>query len=158
MADPCIVSFTPERAGDFARLNQAWIEQFFRMEESDYTMLRNPQAYILDGGGQIFFAIDGDETIGTVAAARVSDTTFELAKMAVSPSHQGRGLGRLLGEAAIAYARSQGATTMFLDTSSKLPTAIALYERLGFRHTTPPEPSRYARSDVYMELALGAPE
>jgi GNAT superfamily N-acetyltransferase len=117
-------------------------------------MLRNPQTYILDGGGQIFFALDGDEAIGTVASARVSDTTFELAKMAVSPSHQGRGLGRLLGEAAIAYARSQGATMMFLDTSSKLPTAIALYERLGFRHTPPPEPSRYARSDVYMELRL----
>lgn len=154
MTDIRIVPFAPEWAEAFARLNQAWIEQFFRMEESDHTMLRNPQSYILDAGGQIFFALDGDEAVGTVAAARVSDTAFELAKMAVRPSHQGRGLGRLLAEAAIHFAREQGASLMYLDTSSKLPTAIALYERLGFRHAAPPEPSRYARSDVYMELTL----
>ena len=99
-------------------------------------------------------ATSAAKTVGTVAAARVSDTAFELAKMAVRPSHQGRGLGRLLAEAAIAFARARGATVMFLDTSSRLATAIALYERLGFRHAAPPVPSRYERADVYMELRL----
>lgn len=149
-----IVPFTADRAAAFESLNREWIERFFRLEESDLKVLLDPQRQILDAGGQIFFAIDGDEPVGTVAAVRTAPDTFELAKMAVRPSHQGHGLGALLVRAAIDYATAAGATTMFLDTNSALTTAIRLYERHGFVHTPRPYPSSYERSNVYMELLL----
>jgi putative acetyltransferase len=145
----------PFRAGfgvDFTRLNQQWIERLFRMEESDLRVLRDPEASIIAKGGQIFFALDEDTPVGTVAAVRESATVFELAKMAVSPSHQGRGLGEALGRSAIDYAREQGAAMMFLETNDRLQNAIRLYERLGFTHATPKQRSPYERSNVYMEL------
>lgn len=149
-----VVPFTSERAEAFESLNREWIERFFRMEESDIKVLRDPQRYILDGGGQIFFAVDGEDAVGTVAAVQTAPDVFELAKMGVSPSHQGHGIGERLVRAAIDYARASGATMMFLDTNSALHSAIRLYERLGFVHATRPTPSVYERSDVYMELRL----
>lgn len=149
-----IVPFTVDRAAAFESLNREWIERFFRLEESDLKVLRDPQRQILDDGGQIFFAIDGDDAVGTVAAVRTAFDTFELAKMAVRPSHQGHGLGAMLVRAAIDYATAAGATTMFLDTNSALTTAIRLYARHGFVHATRSGPNPYERSDVYMELRL----
>lgn len=149
-----IVPFTSDRKEAFEALNREWIERFFRLEESDVKVLRDPQGKVLDGGGQIFFAVDGDEAVGTVAAVRTAVDTFELAKMAVRPSHQGHGLGALLVRAAIDYAAAAGATKMFLETNSSLTTAIRLYERHGFAHAPRPGASPYARSNVYMELPL----
>ena len=71
-------------------LNVEWIEHLFRLEDSDVKVLRDPQSSIIATGGQIFFAVDGNEVVGTVAALRESPTVFELAKMAVQASHQAR--------------------------------------------------------------------
>jgi len=149
-----IVPFRPDLAAAFADLNREWIERFFRIEEADLKVLRNPEAAIISKGGQIFFAIDGTEPVGTAAALRISPTVFELAKMAVRPSHHGRGLGERLGHAVIDHARGVGARMVCLETNGVLATAIRLYERLGFVHVVRPAPSVYARSDIYMELDL----
>ena len=161
MHDITIVPYEPTLAPAFASLNVAWIEQYFRLEEADMKVLGDPGASIIAKGGQIFFALDHGVAVGTAAALRVSPTTFELAKMAVTPSHQGRGLAELLGRAVIEFATAAGAELLFLETNDALSTAIRLYERLGFRTVVPPRQSPYARSNVYMELRLpggpGAP-
>lgn len=146
-----IIPFRPDLAPAFSALNRAWIEQLFRLEAADRHLLDHPEASIIAAGGQIFFAMDGERVVGTAAAIRVSPTTFELGKMAVSPSHQGRGLGERLGRAVLEFARAEGATLVYLETNSALANAIRLYERLGFVHATRPTPSEYARADVYME-------
>jgi GNAT superfamily N-acetyltransferase len=155
MTDIRIVPFRRELAPAFQRLNLAWIERLFVVEDADRKVLGDPEHAILAPGGQIFFALDGGEPIGTVAMIRVSAARYELAKMAVAPSHQQRGIGEMLGAAAIAFARDAGAETVFLQTNSRLDGAIRLYERLGFGHAVDPDPPEYARSDVYMELPIG---
>ena len=59
-------------------------------------------------------------------------------------------------EAVIERARGLGARRLFIETSHKLPAAIALYERLGFVHLAKEAvpPSEYARADVFMERWL----
>jgi putative acetyltransferase len=152
MGEIVIVPFRPQFARAFSSLNEAWIEQFFTLEAADLKVLRDPEAAIIAKDGAIFFALDDHAPVGTVAALRVSPVVFELAKMAVTPSHQGRGIGQRLGRAAVEHARSHSAEYIFLETNDRLPDAIRLYERLGFVHATPPRPSVYARSNVYMEL------
>lgn len=154
-----IVPFRPELGPAFTELNRAWIEQFFALEPADWKVLRDPKASIVDPGGQVFFALDAGKAVGTAAAIRDSATSFELAKMAVAPSHQGRGLGLRLGQAVVDFARLSGAERLFLLTNSKLANAIRLYQRLGFAHAPLPSHSEYARADVCMELrypGLGA--
>ncbi len=155
MTEILIVPFRRELAPAFRQLNLDWIERLFVVEEADRKVLDAPEQAIIAPGGQIFFALDAGEPIGTVAMIRVSEKRFELAKMAVAPSHQRRGIGEQLGAAAIAFACGVGADTVFLLTNSSLAGAIRLYERLGFRHRPDPDPPEYARADVYMELPIG---
>ena len=149
-----IVPYRPELAAAFRQLNLDWIERLFAVEAADRKVLDDPQRAIIAPGGQIFFALDDADAIGTVAMILVSPGRYELAKMAVANSHQRCGIGEMLGAAGIDWARTAGARTVFLQTNSRLEGAIRLYERLGFRHAIDPNPSEYARSDVYMELSI----
>ena len=70
--------------------------------------------------------------------------------MAVTPSAQGLGLGRVLANAAIGRYRESRGLKLYLESHSSLAPALALYESVGFRHAAPPAPSEYERADVYM--------
>ena len=64
---------------------------------------------------------------------------------------RGRGIGRLLMVEALRLYATLGGRELFLESSSKLAPALALYESVGARH--PPAPragSHYARADVHM--------
>jgi GNAT superfamily N-acetyltransferase len=149
-----VVPFRREFAADFRRLNLDWIERLFKVEAPDLEVLDDPEAAIIATGGMIFFALEDKTVVGTVAMLRGDGSRCELAKMAVALTHQRRGIGELLGDACKDWAARYGFQTVFLETNSKLDGAIRLYERLGFRHASPPHRSEYARGDVYMELMI----
>jgi GNAT superfamily N-acetyltransferase len=149
-----VVPFQPDLAPVFARLHKDWIERLFAMEESVWKVLRNPDREVIRPGGQVFVALQGSKPAGTAAATLVSPGRFELAKMAVDPVFQGRGIGRLLGEAVVDFVRSRHADTLPLVTNSRLDGAIRLYERLGFEACPMPFQSEYGRVDAYMALVL----
>lgn len=98
-------------------------------------------------------AVDNDRPIGSAAVIAEGDGVFELAKMAVAKSHQGRGISRLLIEKCLEFARGQKASKMILVSNHQLKAALALYEKYGFRHV-PVIDSPYATADVRMELIL----
>ncbi|MCD8079632.1 MAG: GNAT family N-acetyltransferase [Bacteroides sp.] len=144
--------YTPGYQTDFVRLNSEWIRTYFRPESSDYEVFSDPEGKIIGPGGQIFLAVDEQGTcIGCCALIRHEAATFELAKMAVAPESQGSGAGRLLGEAALAYARAQGATKVFLEGNTRLEASIRLYRKLGFTEV-PLGEVVYDRCNIKMEM------
>ncbi|MGI9220343.1 MAG: GNAT family N-acetyltransferase [Woeseiaceae bacterium] len=145
-----IIDFRPDFAAAFERLNLEWLEKYFYVEEIDRIVLSNPAGKIIAGGGQILFARLDEELVGTVALKHEGEGRFELTKMAVTASQQGRGIGRALMVAAIDRFHAIEGKFLFLETSSTLQTAINLYESAGFRHETHPGGSDYERSDTYM--------
>ncbi len=152
-----VVPYRAELAPAFAALNLEWIERLFALEPADLAVLRDPEAAILAPGGALFFVLDGEAAVGTVAALAAGPGRYELAKMAVTPAYQGRGLGEALGRTVIHWARERGAATVFLLTNRRLTGAIRLYQRLGFIERPLPAQTEYRRADVYMELTLPAP-
>jgi putative acetyltransferase len=153
---PLTVQLRPFEPGDavaFRQLNEAWIEKHFKLEQPDHEALGDPVGYILEPGGHIFVACAEDRVIGCCALIRVRAGVFEVAKMAVAEEYRGRGVGRKLLAFVIEQARALGATLLKLESSDKLANAVHLYESLGFHHL-PPEPSPYARANVFMELQL----
>jgi GNAT superfamily N-acetyltransferase len=145
--------FQPGDEAAFHDINIAWIERFFVVEKKDRDTLEHPREAILDKGGAILMAVDGETAIGCVALIAMDEGGFELAKMGVSLDAQGKGAGRRLIQAAIAHARSCGARRLYLETNSALKPALKLYADAGFQHVKGP-PSPYARADVQMELLL----
>jgi putative acetyltransferase len=147
-----ILLFEPALRDDFKRLNLAWIERYFTVEPHDLEQLNHPEACV-ESGGMIFFARTEGDIVGTCALIRAKEGEFELAKMAVTPEVQGRGIGKKLGEVAIAWAKENGATRICLESNRRLETAIRLYERLGFREI-PLGDTPYQRCDIKMEIDL----
>ncbi len=147
-----IVDYDVRWREDFARLNIDWLQRFFVVEPIDRQVLSDPESHILAAGGRVLFAVDAsDHAVGTVALKHEGDGVYELTKMAVDPSQQGRGIGRLLMDGALATYRAVQGRELFLESNSRLAPALALYESVGFRHRTAPRPgSHYARADVYM--------
>lgn len=150
-----IVPYTPEYREAFFTLNQAWIQRFFTMEPRDYEVLGNPREMILDPGGHILVALEGGQPVGVCAllASDRPEYDYELAKMGVDPAFQGRGIGRALALAILEVARKSGGRKVFLESSTRLPAALSLYRKLGFREIAG-GPSPYKRSDIRMGLTL----
>ncbi|HTW60137.1 MAG TPA: GNAT family N-acetyltransferase [Terriglobales bacterium] len=151
-----IREFQPGDESSFRKLNEEWITRYFRIEPKEQEVLADPKGSILDPGGRILFATVGNQCVGCCALRRMSDTEFEVAKMAVTPAFQGAGIGRKVLHSCIEAGRAMGARRLYLETNHTLTPAIRLYESEGFRHI-PAEritPSPYARADVYMELFL----
>jgi ribosomal protein S18 acetylase RimI-like enzyme len=53
----------------------------------------------------------------------------------VNPEHRGRGVGRLLIEAALEFFRSRGAPRVVLSTAARNEAAQRLFAGMGFRRT-----------------------
>ena len=124
--------FKKEYKSDFETLNLQWIKKYFKVEEEDLKILKNPESYVIDGGGQIFFALLDGKAIGTAAMVLTKDRIFELSKMAVDSSYQGLGIGRMLINACIDFAKRKSAEEIFLITNDKLLPALVLYNSSGF--------------------------
>ncbi|HJD76856.1 ribosomal protein S18 acetylase RimI-like enzyme [Bacteroides reticulotermitis] len=147
--------YQPVYLRDFVRLNLEWIQTFFHLESSDRVVLNDPERYILKQGGQIFFAVNGQgKPVGCCALIKhAPEGYYELAKMAVSPQYQGRGIGTLLGEALLAYAREHEVRKIVLEGNTRLASSIALYRKLGFQEV-PNLNAAYERCNIKMELNI----
>lgn len=148
-----IIDYSDEFHKDFRKINYQWIKKHFKLEESDYQSLNNPNEKILQPGGHIYLARHNNKIVGTCALIKLNKDTYELAKMAVIEDDRGKGIGWLLGQAAVSKAHKLGAKTIFLESNTILKPAIALYQKLGFRKIVG-QPSAYKRCNIQMELKL----
>ncbi|UUE19373.1 GNAT family N-acetyltransferase [Microbacterium sp. J1-1] len=155
-----ISSFTgPEDALAFRLLNEAWISRLFTLTDEDRRVLEQPVEHIIRPGGDVLLArAEGTrEIVGCVALLSYGDGVFELAKMAVTPSAQGSGLGHRLVASALARASELSGRRVFLGTSTRLSAAVHIYEAAGFRRITRselPVEDYYARADTLMEIGV----
>jgi putative acetyltransferase len=151
-----IREFKPGDEACFRRLNEEWITRYFRIEEKDEKSFADPQSSILNQGGRILFATIEDKCVGCCALIYLRPDEYEVAKMAVTSTCQGSGIGRKLLQAVVETARLAGARRLYLETNHSLTPAIRLYESFGFKPIPPSRilSSPYARADVYMELFL----
>lgn len=69
---------------------------------------------------------------GSHFAELAKDDEFELRMLAVSPMERGRGIGKLLTQAALDMAVERGATRVVLSTMETMRAAHGLYEKMGF--------------------------
>lgn len=156
-----IVGFDPRYSDAFARLNYQWIEHYFAVEPEDRRALDHPFEYAIAPGGEIFFALLQGQVVGCVAmvpksADRAADGDVELAKMAVHPENQGQGIGRVLLERCIRYAREQRLKRIVLTTNDMLKPALKIYHNAGFVDLPANPDTRYARGNLAMQLILGS--
>jgi len=152
-----ICHFTPSLAPHFESLNRQWIQEYFTLEPHDVKVLGNPQKYIIDRGGRVYFAMLDGEVVGTCALYPEASGSYEFTKMAMNPALRGKGIGRKLLQFVIDDARnSLNADRIYLLTSASLNPACHLYRSLGFVDIplSREDKEKYQRADVKMEMWL----
>ncbi len=148
-----IINFDPKFRNDFKQLNVEWLQKYFVIEEHDEEQLDFPEV-ILENGGHIYFANLDGQNIGTATLIKESETEFELAKMAVTESAKGKGVGNLLMEHCIQEAKNLGAEKVILLSNRSLTPAITMYKKYGFIEVPVDPDNPYARCDIKMELVF----
>ena len=150
-----IIPFNIKYSKDFYQLNIEWLKTYFYVEPFDEEVLSNPDKYIIEKGGHIFFAMLKNQVVGTVALMPIQDEgTFELTKMAVSQEHRGHKIGQKLMQYCLDFAQIQAFKRLLLYSSRKLENAIYIYRKYGFIEVPVETNCPYVRCDIKMEYPL----
>ena len=122
------------------------IENIIRtvLEEHDITMpgtayhdesLKNMYDFYT-GPNRIYYVVLDDEEMlggaGIYPTEGLPDGTCELVKMYILKEARGKGIGKLLINKCIEFAKESGFTKIYLETMPELSKAIGMYENSGF--------------------------
>lgn len=127
-----IIDFSDELQEPIKTLNYEWLEKYFCVEQGDILTLSNPRAQIIDQGGFIFYVKLNDEIVGTASLLKKTTTVFELGKMAVTENAQGCGIGTILLEHCLEFAKQKQIQMLVLYSNTRLKSAVHLYQKYGF--------------------------
>ena len=148
-----IINYNTKYAQHFYHLNIEWLKTFFYVEPFDEEVLSQPDKYIINKGGCIFFALNDKNIVGTVALMPTQkDGVLELTKMAVLPEERGQKIGQQLLKHSIYFGKSQKLKGLLLYSNTKLENAIYLYRKYGFKELELEKDSPYRRSNIKMFL------
>lgn len=148
-----IIEYSDQYAADFKRLNLEWLQKYNLLESHDQEVIDDPRGTVLQTGGAIYLAKADNEIVGSAGLAKTGPAECELLKMGVAEPWRGKGISRLLIDKCLEKARALGAQKIILFSNHQLTTAIALYEKYGFKHV-PVIDSPFETADVKMELDL----
>lgn len=140
------VATAQDRPQIAAVVNAAFaIEKFLvgpRTDEDQLTRMMQKGLFLLarDSAGNLLASV----------YVEVRGSRGYLGMLAVDPSHQGQGLGRIMVEAAENFCRDQGCASMDLTTLNLRPELPPFYRKLGYEETGIEEfrPSRPFREAV----------
>jgi putative acetyltransferase len=126
------------------------------LEASDYALFetyrRRRTAY--------FVAIDAGEIVGGAGIAPLANgdwLTCELQRMYLHPASRGHGIGQMLLDECIAAAQTLRFAHCYAETIAQMTTALAFYERNGFRRLEGPVGgTRHEHNDRWLMLQLSA--
>ncbi len=104
-----------------------------------------------DGG--IILVKEESEIIACVAIRKISESVGELKRMYTKPSHQNKGIGKVLLEKALQLAKDCNYSVVKLDTLNYMQPAIHLYQQAGF-YETPPYYHNPVETAIYFEKVL----
>jgi putative acetyltransferase len=92
--------------------------------------------------GSIYFIAEKDGQIlgggGIFPTESLPPETCELVKMYLAPDARGKGLGKLLIEKCLEFAKGFGYLQVYIETMPELRKAVSVYEKFGFEYLDGP--------------------
>lgn len=138
---------------EFIQLNQAWISEYFQLEEADHALAARPES-IIENGGYVFCLVEQGQVLGTCALFKEGDDEFQLARMAVRKDQQGKGYAALLLQVCLEKLQQLHAKRVYLISNTKLSAALSLYTKFGFQTYFEGQHPAYARANIGMEIVF----
>lgn len=142
----CLVAF-----GIFGR--DRTLEQFTEMLESEHELddIDHYDDIYTQNRGLLLAALDDGKLVGTGGVRKKDEQTAELKRIWLLEDYHGQQIGFRVVTQLIDFARKQGYTTVYLETTRRNKRALGFYGKIGFYEI----PSPYEDDDdVSMELKL----
>jgi len=152
-----ILDYKPSLKDHFTALIKPWLAEVINetLEEEDELIVHYPDKAYLLGGGFIFFAMQGDICLGTVALKRLDEHTFEFAKLFVNPENRKSGIATRLIDRCITRCKENQARQLWLQSTLSMASAHTLYYKLGFTDQEAPQQMNVLkRTEKIMSLTL----
>lgn len=132
------------------------ITQLFYPEDVYQGLMDNLAVEHARPGGVILLAEQNGSAVGCGMTHALTPEMAEIKRVYIAPTARNQGLAGQICEALIEQARRDGYQRVVLDTSTQLPSAQRLYERLGFARCAPyqPIPSEALPHLVFYEMPL----
>ena len=147
-----IKSYEHKYHQQFKKISLDWLHLHHLYEKADDDLLDNPKKY-LENGSFIFLAHFDHQVVGTISLIPVDQNTYEILKLGVVDGFKGAGIGLKLMQICIDVCVEKKVKIITLESSSKLESALKLYEKLGFEHIEVLD-AHFESADVKMELKL----
>ena len=114
---------------DFKKLSALFDEYLIDIdgEEKDFFAFYNNVQ--LD---TVLVVYENSEVVGCGAFKKFDEHTAEIKRMFVHPNHRNKGIAKFVLNELELWANDLGFTSFILETSPKLTSAIALYEKTGY--------------------------
>ncbi|MGN2252286.1 GNAT family N-acetyltransferase [Frateuria sp. GZRe12] len=162
MPAPSIIDIAPARLPEDLELVRGLFEEYvasldidLSFQDIDAELAHLPGKYVPPRGVVLLARDTTGAALGCVALRPWSvQGECEIKRLYVRPAARGRSLGRLLAEAAIAWAIQAGHHRVLLDTLASMHAARELYASLGFQ---PVEPYYVNPVPGTLYMALGLP-
>jgi len=92
--------------------------------------------------GSMYFVAEQDGQVlggaGIYPSEGLPQQTCELVKMYLRPQARGAGLGRLLIDRSLEFAKGFGYLQVYIETMPELRKAVSIYEKFGFEYLNGP--------------------
>ena len=126
---------------------------FFELEENDQRLAQDP-GKIIRNGGHVLTITDNNRVVGCCALFKNENRTYEVARMAVCQSEQGKGIGKLMMNEILSFAKKIAARKLYLVSNTRLEAAIHLYKSFGFKIVYEGQNPSYRRGNIVMEIDI----
>jgi ribosomal protein S18 acetylase RimI-like enzyme len=81
----------------------------------------------------IFVAVHDQEIVGAIIISRLSESALEIINLAVYEDFQGKGIGKILIQTAIQFAKNIKAQRIEIGTGNSSLMQLGFYQKCGFR-------------------------
>jgi len=129
------------------------VEEFLGTPEGQHWLddVENYRKVYVENRGLLLAALDDGKVIGTGGIRMLKGDVAELKRLWLLEEYHGQKIGFRVVSMLLDFAREQGYTSVYLETSSLQKQAIAFYKKVGFHEV----PSPYEDTgEVSMELRL----
>lgn len=147
-----IITYQDKYKQDFIRLNVAWVEKYFEMEDADREILEHVDEELAKGGMVYLALVDGNVAAVCMTIPEGNDI-WEICKLATDDKYQGHGAGSAVFKACMDYAIRQGAKKLTLISNKILKPALHIYEKFGFQQVKV-DRTEYKRCDIQFEFIV----
>ena len=109
--------------------------------------------------GSVYFVAEHNNHViggaGIYPSEGLPEGVCELVKMYLTSEERGKGLGKMLINKALEFARQAGYHTVYLETMPELKKAVSVYEKFGFTYLDGPMGNTgHFGCDIWMKKEL----